>query len=107
MELHATLFSSFQVQSETPSLSITFAMKSINSGQLTLKLHVPKLDAYAGKPKFSKKNVDISFPFNLGDSFLITIYIFDKYKLIYVITKFIILLVYDLETTINCLLKLH
>jgi clathrin heavy chain len=73
LDSHVASFSSFQfLGNETPSFLIAFAAKSINDCQLTSKLHVPKLDAQAGKPIFSKKHVDIFFPLDLGDGFLIT-----------------------------------
>jgi clathrin heavy chain len=99
LESHAASFASFQVAgSETPSLLIAFATKSISGGQLTSKLHVIELGAQAGKPGFSKKQADLFFPPDFADDFPVAMQISDKYKLIYVITKLGLLFVYDLET---------
>ncbi|CAM6046417.1 unnamed protein product [Sphagnum compactum] len=99
LESHAASFASFQVAgSETPSLLIAFATKSISAGQLTSKLHVIELGAQAGKPGFSKKQADLFFPPDFADDFPVAMQISDKYKLIYVITKLGLLFVYDLET---------
>ncbi|KAJ0046627.1 hypothetical protein Pint_06541 [Pistacia integerrima] len=99
LEAHAASFAQFKVPgNENPSVLISFATKSFNSGQITSKLHVIELGAQPGKPAFSKKQADLFFPPDFADDFPVAMQISHKYSLIYVITKLGLLFVYDLET---------
>ncbi|KAE8712029.1 Clathrin heavy chain 1 [Hibiscus syriacus] len=99
LEAHAASFAKFNVPgNENPSILISFATKSFNSGQVTSKLHVIELGAQPGKPSFSKKKAYLFFPPDFQDDFLVAMPISHKYSLIYVITKLGLLFVYDLET---------
>ncbi|KAJ8443923.1 hypothetical protein Cgig2_032747 [Carnegiea gigantea] len=99
LEAHAASFASFKVPgNENPSTLIVFAMKSMNAGQVTSKLHIIELGAQPGKLGFTKKQADLFFPPDFADDFPVAMQISQKYGLIYVITKLGLLFVYDLET---------
>ncbi|CCJ29399.1 unnamed protein product [Pneumocystis jirovecii] len=62
------------------------------------KLHIVEIDHQAGNPAFPKKNVDIFFPPEAVNDFPVAIQISKKYSVIYLITKYGFIHIYDLET---------
>ncbi|XP_031382114.1 clathrin heavy chain 1-like isoform X1 [Punica granatum] len=99
LEAHAASFAQFKVPgNDNPSTIVSFATKTINSGQIVSKLHVIELGAQQGKPAFSKKQADLFFPPDFADDFPVAMQVSQRYGLIYVITKLGLLFVYDLET---------
>eukprot|EP01025_Chloroclados_australasicus_P037130 TRINITY_DN3781_c1_g3_i1.p1 TRINITY_DN3781_c1_g3~~TRINITY_DN3781_c1_g3_i1.p1 ORF type:complete len:1706 (-),score=246.11 TRINITY_DN3781_c1_g3_i1:418-5535(-) len=98
LEAHAAAFSRIQVAGrDQQSIVIAFAQKTLKDGQITSKLHVIEVGAPAGQPAI-KKNADLFFPQEFADDFPVALQIDERFKLIYVITKFGLLFVYDLET---------
>src|SRR5690348_15848223 len=58
-------------------------------------------DAPATTPAFQKKAVDIYFPPQASGDFPVAMHVSNKYNIIYLITKFAYLLLFDLETGIT------
>jgi len=96
LEGHAAAFSQFTVEgASAPSTLFAFA----NKGAAGSKLHI--IEVVKGSdtaPPFQKRNVDIQFPADAAQDFPVAMQISDKYGVIYMITKFGYLYVYDVET---------
>lgn len=64
-------------------------------------LHVIEIDHVDGNPPFSKKSVDIFFPPDAANDFPISLQASDKYGVVYVLTKYGFIHLYDIETGSN------
>lgn len=66
------------------------------------KLHVVEIDHDENNPRFNKKAVDLYFPEEAASDFPVAMQISKKYSIIYLITKYGFIHLYDLETA-TCL----
>ena len=94
IEGHACAFSTFTFQGATkPSIVFTFAVRTATAAKVYI-LEVAKGEG----SNFSKKAVDLFFPADSAADFPVGMQVSDKFGIIYVITKFGFLHMYDIET---------
>ena len=98
IEGHAAAFADLTVEGgTTPSTLFTFAAKTATGA----KIHVIEVSPGTkaeGTPPFGKKATDIFFPAEAAQDFPVAMQISSKYNMIYMVTKFGYLHLYDLET---------
>lgn len=64
-------------------------------------LHIIEIDHADGNPAFPKKTVDIFFPPDANNDFPISLQASDKYGILYILTKYGFIHLYDIETGSN------
>lgn len=64
-------------------------------------LHIIEIDHVDGNPAFPKKSVDIFFPPDASNDFPVSLQASDKYGIIYILTKYGFIHLYDIETGLN------
>lgn len=95
IEGHAAAFGTFQAEGNaTPYKLFTFSVRTATGA----KLHVVEIDANPAGQKFAKKAVDVYFPAEATNDFPVAMQISKKYGIIYMITKYGFIHLYDLET---------
>jgi len=95
IEGHAAAFGSFRMEDASSDTKLfTFA----NRSQTGAKLHIVEVDHQASNPVFQKKAVDIYFPAEAVNDFPVAMQVSSKYKVIYLVTKYGFIHLYDLET---------
>lgn len=65
------------------------------------QLHIIEIDHAEGNPAFPKKSVDIFFPPDAANDFPISLQASNKYGIIYILTKYGFIHLYDIETGSN------
>lgn len=96
IEGHAAAFGTYHAEGNaTPYKLFTFAVRNA-AGQG--KLHVVEIDHDDNNPRFNKKAVDVYFPEEAVNDFPVAMQISKKYGIIYMITKYGFIHLYDLET---------
>lgn len=94
IEGHAAGFADFKAEGSTkPSILFAFA----NRGAAASKLFVIEV-AKGDGPDFTKRAVDLFFPPDAAADFPVAMQISEKYNIIYVVTKFGYIHLFDLET---------
>lgn len=96
IEGHAASFATFKMEEnkETSTL-FCFAVRSAT----TAKLHIIEVGAPpTGNTAFTKKAVDVFFPPEAGSDFPVAMQVSPKYDVIYLITKYGYIHMYDIET---------
>jgi clathrin heavy chain len=63
-------------------------------------LHIIEIDHKDGNPVYAKKNVDVFFPPEAVNDFPVSMQISAKYNIIFLVTKYGFIHLYDLETGI-------
>jgi clathrin heavy chain len=95
IEGHAAAFGTFQAEGNaTPYKLFTFAVRTAAGA----KLHVVEIDPSPTNQRFTKKAVDVYFPQEATNDFPVAMQISKKYSVIYMITKYGFIHLYDLET---------
>ncbi|XP_037935596.1 clathrin heavy chain isoform X2 [Teleopsis dalmanni] len=96
IEGHAASFAMFKMEGNKElSTLFCFAVRSANGG----KLHIIEVGATpAGNQPFPKKSVDVFFPPEAQSDFPVAMQVSSKYDVIYLITKYGYIHLYDLET---------
>lgn len=64
-------------------------------------LHIIEIDHVDGNPPFPKKNVDIFFPADAANDFPVSLQVSDKYGILYILTKYGFIHLYDIESGSN------
>ena len=64
-------------------------------------MHIIEIDHVDGNPPFQKKQVDIFFPPDASNDFPISLQASNKYGIIYILTKYGFIHLYDMETGAN------
>lgn len=64
-------------------------------------LHIIEIDHVDGNPPFPKKTVDIFFPPDASNDFPISLQASDRYGILYILTKYGFIHLYDIETGSN------
>ncbi|KIW71908.1 hypothetical protein PV04_00135 [Phialophora macrospora] len=96
IEGHAAAFGTFHAEGNaSPHKLFTFAVRNA-AGQG--KLHVVEIDPAENNTRFVKKAVDVYFPDEAVNDFPVAMQISKKYSIIYMITKYGFIHLYDLET---------
>jgi len=95
IEGHAASFGTLRLDdAPTDTKLFTFANRSATGA----KLHIVEVDHQAPNPVFQKKAVDIYFPAEANSDFPVAMQVSAKYKVIYMVTKYGFIHLYDLET---------
>jgi len=95
IEGHAAAFGTFHAEGNaTPYKLFTFAVRTATGA----KLHVVEIDPNPHNPRFVKKAVDVYFPAEATNDFPVAMQISKKYSIIYMITKYGFIHLYDLES---------
>ncbi|EOD49327.1 hypothetical protein GTA08_BOTSDO02967 [Neofusicoccum parvum] len=95
IEGHAAAFGNLRMEGAPADTKVfTFAVRTATGA----KLHVVEIDHQAGNPTFAKKAVDVYFPPEATNDFPVAMQVSQKYNVIYLVTKYGFIHLYDLET---------
>ena len=95
IEGHAAAFGTIHLEGAPADTRVfTFAVRTA----MGAKLHVVEIDHQQGNPQFPKKAVDVYFPPEATNDFPVAMQVAQKYNIIYLITKYGFIHLYDLET---------
>ncbi|KAG6449732.1 hypothetical protein O3G_MSEX006213 [Manduca sexta] len=96
IEGHAASFATFKAEGNAePSTLFCFAVRTTQGG----KLHIIEVgQTPAGNQPFPKKAVDVFFPAEAQNDFPVAMQVSPKYDVIYLITKYGYIHMYDIET---------
>ncbi|KAI9094637.1 hypothetical protein DFS34DRAFT_628550 [Phlyctochytrium arcticum] len=95
LEGHAGAFAELKLDvTQPPTKLFTFAVRTANGA----KLHVVEVDHKEGAPVFQKKAVDVFFPPDAVNDFPVAMQVSKKFDIIYLVTKYGFIHLYDLET---------
>ena len=95
IEGHAAAFGTLRVDGQPAEYKLfTFAVRTAAGA----KLHVVEIDPNQANQRFPKKAVDVYFPAEATNDFPVAMQISKKYSIIYMITKYGFIHLYDLET---------
>ncbi|XP_060534182.1 clathrin heavy chain [Cylas formicarius] len=98
IEGHAASFASFKMEgNQEPSTLFCFAVRTVQGG----KLHIIEVgQSPAGNQAFPKKTVDVFFPPEAQNDFPVAMQVSTKYDVIYLITKYGYIHMYDIESAV-------
>ncbi|KAJ2614259.1 Clathrin heavy chain [Coemansia sp. RSA 1365] len=95
IEAHAAEFSEIWLEGASqPTQVFAFASRGATSS----KLHVVEIDHVDGNPPFQKRSVEMMFPPEAVNDFPVSMQAGPKYELVYMVTKFGFIHLYDLES---------
>ena len=95
IEGHAAAFGTIRLDGAAAEYKLfTFAVRTATGA----KLHVVEVDHNPNNPVFPKKNVDVYFPAEAVNDFPVAMQVSQKYGVIYLVTKYGFIHLYDLET---------
>ncbi|KAJ2576567.1 Clathrin heavy chain [Coemansia sp. RSA 1807] len=95
IEAHAAEFSEIRLEGAAqPTQVFAFASRGANGS----KMHVVEIDHVEGNPVFQKRSVEMMFPAEAVNDFPVSMQAGPKYEVVYMVTKFGFIHVYDLET---------
>ncbi|CAO1596571.1 MAG: hypothetical protein LQ349_003377 [Xanthoria aureola] len=95
IEAHAAAFGTVRLEGAPADTRLfSFAVRNAASA----KLHVVEIDHQQANPVFPKKAVDIYFPPEATNDFPVAMQISQKYNVIYLVTKYGFIHLYDLES---------
>ncbi|KAK0731049.1 hypothetical protein B0H67DRAFT_57958 [Lasiosphaeris hirsuta] len=95
IEGHAAAFGTIRLDGAPQDTKLfTFAVRSAAGA----KLHIVEVDHPETNPVFAKKAVDVFFPPEAANDFPVALQVSQKYGIIYLITKYGFIHLYDLET---------
>ncbi|OSD03000.1 clathrin heavy chain [Trametes coccinea BRFM310] len=95
IEGHAAAFSEIKLDGhQKPTKLFTFSVRTATGA----KLHIVEIDHQAPDPPFTKKAVDVYFPPEATNDFPVAMQVSKKHGIIYLVTKYGFIHLYDLET---------
>lgn len=95
IEGHAAAFATLQVDGQPyPYKLFTFAVRSATGA----KLHIVEIEPNQANARYGKKGVDIYFPAEAVNDFPVSMQISKRYSIIYMLTKYGFIHLYDLES---------
>ncbi|KAI9809888.1 MAG: hypothetical protein M1825_000321 [Sarcosagium campestre] len=95
IEGHAAAFGTLRQEGASVDTKLfTFAVRTA----VGAKLHVVEVDHQAPNPVFAKKAVDVYFPAEAVNDFPVAMQVSQKYSVVYLVTKYGFIHLYDLET---------
>ncbi|KAK8088578.1 hypothetical protein PG997_003539 [Apiospora hydei] len=95
IEGHAASFGTVRLEGAPADTKVfTFAVRTATGA----KLHIVEIDKPDANPAFAKKAVDIYFPPEATNDFPVAMQVSQKYGVIYMVTKYGFIHLYDLET---------
>lgn len=99
LEGHAAAFGTLRIEGAPADTKVfSFAVRTATGA----KLHIVEVDHQQSNPQFTKRAVDVFFPEEATNDFPVAMQISEKYKIIYLVTKYGFIHLYDLETA-QCL----
>ncbi|KAI6324551.1 hypothetical protein MCOR14_004879 [Pyricularia oryzae] len=94
IEGHAAAFGTLRLEGAPQDTKVfTFAVRTATGA----KLHIVEVDKPEANPAFAKKNVDVYFPAEAVNDFPVAVQVSQKYGVIYLVTKYGFIHLYDLE----------
>lgn len=95
IEGHAAAFGTLRLEGAPADTKVfTFSVRTATGA----KLHVVEVDHQASNPVFAKKATDVYFPPEAVNDFPVAMQVSQKYSIIYLVTKYGFIHLYDLET---------
>jgi len=95
IEGHAAAFGTLRLEGAPADTKVfTFSVRTATGA----KLHIVEVDHQAANPVFPKKAVDVYFPAEAINDFPVAMQVSQKYSIIYLVTKYGFIHLYDLET---------
>jgi clathrin heavy chain len=95
IEGHAAAFGTLRLEGAPSDTKVfTFAVRTATGA----KLHIVEVDHQASNPAFAKKAVDVYFPQEAVNDFPVAMQVSQKYSIIYLVTKYGFIHLYDLES---------
>ncbi|KAF2757197.1 clathrin heavy chain [Pseudovirgaria hyperparasitica] len=95
IEGHAAAFGTLRLEGAPADTKLfTFGVRTATGA----KLHIVEVDHNASNPQFTKRNVDVYFPPEATNDFPVAMQVSQKYSIIYLVTKYGFIHLYDLET---------
>lgn len=95
IEGHAAAFGNLEVEGQpAPYKLFTFAVRTA----VGAKLHIVEIDPNPSNARYAKKAMDIYFPPEATNDFPVAMQISSRYSIIYMITKYGFIHLYDLES---------
>lgn len=95
IEGHAAAFGTIRLEGAPADTKLfTFAVRTATGA----KLHVVEVDHQQSNPTFPKKAVDVYFPPEATNDFPVAMQVSQKYNVIYLVTKYGFIHLYDMET---------
>ncbi|OKL64056.1 putative clathrin heavy chain [Talaromyces atroroseus] len=95
IEGHAAAFASIKAEgSPVEHKLFTFAVRT----QTGAKLQIAEIDHQEPNPRFQKKAVEVFFPAEATNDFPVAMQVSSKYDIVYLVTKYGFIHLYDLET---------
>lgn len=95
IEGHAGGFGSLRLDGATADSKL---IAFVNRTETGAKLHIIEIDHAADQPAYQKKQVEVYFPPEAGADFPVACILSDHYGIIYVITKFGFIHLYDVDS---------
>ncbi|MCJ1309193.1 hypothetical protein MMC25_002850 [Agyrium rufum] len=96
IEGHAASFGTVHLEGAPADTRVfTFAVRNASGAA---KLHIVEIDHQQGNPAFQKKAVDVYFPDEAVNDFPVAMQVSQKYSIIYMVTKYGFIHLYDLES---------
>ena len=97
IEAHAAAFGTVRLEGAPEDTRLfAFAVRTATGA----KLHVVEIDHQPTNPSFTKKAVDVYFPAEAVNDFPVAMQVSQKYSVIYLVTKYGFIHLYDLETAV-------
>lgn len=95
IEGHAAAFGTLRLEGAPADTKVfTFSVRTATGA----KLHIVEVDHQASNPIFAKKAVDVYFPAEATNDFPVAMQVSQKYSVIYLVTKYGFIHLYDLES---------
>ncbi|KAJ9157568.1 Clathrin heavy chain [Pleurostoma richardsiae] len=96
IEGHAAAFGTLRLEGAPQDTKLfAFAVRTVTGAA---KLHIVEVDHPETNPAFAKKAVDVFFPAEAVNDFPVAMQVSQKYGVIYLVTKYGFIHLYDLET---------
>ncbi|GMM35542.1 clathrin heavy chain [Saccharomycopsis crataegensis] len=97
---HVSGFSQLKL-SGAVSPSTLFIIGNRNPTTGAGNMHIIEIDHNPSNPTYSKKNIDIFFPADASNDFPISCQVSENYGIVYILTKYGFIHLFDLETGLN------
>ena len=95
IEGHASAFGTIHLEGAPSDTSVfTFAVRNA----VGAKLHIVEIDHQSSNPAYPKKQIEVYFPDEASNDFPVAMQVSQKYSIIYLVTKYGFIHLYDLET---------
>lgn len=95
IEGHAAAFGTLRLEAAPADTKVfTFSVRTATGA----KLHIVEVDHQSSNPVFTKKAVDVYFPAEAVNDFPVAMQVSQRYSIIYLVTKYGFIHLYDLET---------